>query len=123
MLDDRAFRAALDAMLVRVQAEARRLAVDAGHLVEAAAKRRAPVKTGTLRRSITTWGAGGLQVYAQVAPTVVYARRVELGFHGADSLGRVYNQQGKPYLKPGQHDALPGILALARTRFRAAVRG
>lgn len=29
-----------------------------------------------------------------------YARRIELGFHGHDSLGRFYNLPPKPYLLP-----------------------
>lgn len=29
-----------------------------------------------------------------------YARRIEFGFVGADSLGRVYNQAPKPYMRP-----------------------
>ena len=35
-----------------------------------------------------------------VGSDVKYARRVEHGFVGVDSLGRRYNQQGKPYLFP-----------------------
>jgi hypothetical protein len=35
-----------------------------------------------------------------VGTNVVYARRIEHGFFGPDSLGRVYAQQGKPYLFP-----------------------
>lgn len=29
-----------------------------------------------------------------------YAARIELGFHGEDSLGRFYDQDGQPYLSP-----------------------
>lgn len=36
----------------------------------------------------------------KIGTTVVYARRVELGFTGQDSLGRNYNQKAKPYLRP-----------------------
>lgn len=36
----------------------------------------------------------------KVGTTVEYARRVELGFIGQDSLGRNYNQPAKPYLRP-----------------------
>lgn len=35
-----------------------------------------------------------------VGTNVIYARRVEFGFVGRDSLGRNYNQAGKPYLYP-----------------------
>ena len=35
----------------------------------------------------------------RIGSTVVYARRLELGFTGQDSLGRTYNQPAKPYLR------------------------
>jgi hypothetical protein len=31
---------------------------------------------------------------------VVYAKRIEEGFHGTDSLGRRYNQPAYPFLRP-----------------------
>jgi hypothetical protein len=37
---------------------------------------------------------------ASVGPTMVYSRRLELGFTGTDSAGRVYDQQPYPYLRP-----------------------
>lgn len=40
-----------------------------------------------------------------------YAKRIEFGFHGSDSRGRVYNQQPYPYFEPGMQDAVErGIL-------------
>ena len=41
----------------------------------------------------------------KIGSTVVYAMRVEMGFVGTDSLGRHYNQQPKPYLRPDAHDS------------------
>ena len=38
-----------------------------------------------------------------VGTNVEYARRLELGFVGADSLGRIYNQLPRPYLRPALH--------------------
>jgi HK97 gp10 family phage protein len=35
-----------------------------------------------------------------VGTNVEYARRLEYGFKGTDSLGRKYNQSAKPYLRP-----------------------
>ena len=124
-VDDRAFRMALDAMVARVEAAARKTATDAALITQAAAQKLAPVLTGTLRRSLHTEPAVGVSgVYvAKMGPTVVYARRIELGFQGADSLGRVYNQQPNPYVKPGRDESIPAILALARSRFRTAIRG
>ena len=61
------------------------------------------VVTGTLRRSIRSTGvqrlAGGYT--STVGPTVIYGRRVELGFKGADSRGRRYNQPAYPFFGPG----------------------
>ena len=75
-------------------------ALSAGALeVENEAKNRAPYVTGTLRRSITHKIEGD---DALVGPfsAVPYAARIEFGFVGADSLGRVYNQAAQPYLRP-----------------------
>lgn len=33
-----------------------------------------------------------------------YARRIEIGFHGTDSLGRNYHQAGQPYLRPAYEE-------------------
>lgn len=61
------------------------------------------VVSGRLRNSIviTEQGPTGKWGYqATVAPTVKYARRLELGFSGADSLGRVYDQPAYPFFGP-----------------------
>lgn len=75
--------------------------------VESAAKNNATGRPGPnvvsnrLRGSIT-WrlGVDALSVYADIGSAVVYARRIELGFTGTDSLGRFYNQPPFPYLRP-----------------------
>lgn len=77
------------------------------------------VITGALRRSVmvgtpTQEGPGVWSL--TVAPTTVYARRIELGFDAADSLGRVYHQLPYPYVKPGVTqvvDKLGGVLFAA----------
>lgn len=77
--------------------------------------------TGTLHRSLHVGGhtdlspdfnpgegysdIGGEEVGAdraqvEAGTNLVYGPRVEHGFSGADSLGRVYNQPAKPYLRP-----------------------
>jgi hypothetical protein len=81
------------------------------------------VITGRLRASISTnWSGSGLAegktdskaksgdgikeppgekgMVVATGTNVIYSRRVEHGFVGKDSLGRNYNQQGKPYLYP-----------------------
>lgn len=103
MADVDALVAALQDMVARADAASAAIVATAAHLIEAGAKARAPVQTGTLRRSIYVDGPHtiGLGVAAAtVAPTVIYARRLELGFHGPDSLGRVYDQPAAPYFQP-----------------------
>ncbi len=62
------------------------------------ARRRAPYKTGTLRRSIEVIERSPLDVV--VHSRVPYAARIEYGFAGRDRLGRLYNQPAQPYLRP-----------------------
>ncbi|MBA7558320.1 hypothetical protein ES705_51119 [subsurface metagenome] len=82
------------------------------------------VDTGRLRASISSnWTGSGMakgkvkspaeaddgvgqptkELTGVVGSNVVYARRLELGFVGADSLGRIYNQLPRPYLRPALH--------------------
>ena len=61
-------------------------------------------RSGALARSIRMvkveeLGAGRWS--SQTGPTLVYSRRIELGFTGTDSLGRQYAQPPFPYLRPG----------------------
>lgn len=74
----------------------------AGLLVENSARPKAAYRTGTLRRSIRTQTVrdSATKVTAYVGSDVPYARRIELGFTGADSLGRYYSQAARPYLRP-----------------------
>lgn len=66
------------------------------------ARNLAPRKTGNLRRSIDIGNlqSSGGTVTVEVGTDVEYARRIEYGFNGADSLGRVYHQAARPYLEP-----------------------
>lgn len=61
-----------------------------GHLQQGVTSHHAEFKAGMLV------GAVGVDL-----GTVPYARRLELGFVGTDSLGRRYNQAPRPYLRPG----------------------
>lgn len=63
---------------------------------------RAPVRSGNLVGSIGVFGPfseKGDVVYA-AGVAAVYGRRVALGFHGTDSLGRTYDQQGQDFVGP-----------------------
>lgn len=66
-------------------------------------KPRAAYKTGTLRRSIHAERVSvpGAVAAVAVGTDVPYARRIEYGFSGADSRGRVYHQAAQPYMRPG----------------------
>jgi hypothetical protein len=66
-------------------------------VVRNAAIPKAAYLTGTLRRSIRTEPVGTDIV---VGSDVPYARRIEFGFNGYDSLGRLYHQSARPYLRP-----------------------
>ena len=67
-----------------------------------AAQEKAPVKTGTLRRSIhpEVVEKTDKRVTVRVGPDVPYGARIEFGFVGTDSLGRKYNQGPRPYMRP-----------------------
>jgi hypothetical protein len=128
----REFDAAVDRLLGRVSAASERIARRGALLIEEAAKahmdgRPGPfVRSGTLRRSVLTTSVEriGLATWrARIGPTVIYGRRIELGFYGADRLGRVYHQPPYPYMRPGMDDARPRIEQLARTEWSRAQRG
>jgi HK97 gp10 family phage protein len=99
--------------------------VAGGLLISNKAKDDAPYISGTLKRSIHVGGhtsesapgftpsdvageysdIGGNKTTETSAEILVgtnldYARRIEFGFSGADSLGRVFNQPAQPYLRP-----------------------
>lgn len=83
---------------------------------------RVPVKTGALRES------GHIQKFEAHQYAVIfnlpYAKRIEFGFHGTDSLGRKYNQAAQPYLRPAYEEqrmtALERTAALMERAQRAA---
>ena len=75
------------------------------------------VVSGDLRRFIRMDGVKqyGVAAYrANVGPSLVYARRIELGFFGADRLGRKYHQPPFPYVKPATVTARPLMDQIAR---------
>lgn len=70
------------------------------------------VQTGDYRRSIGLqyWTNGG-DFVATVGTNAPQGRRLEFGFHGADSLGRVYNQPPLPHFGPAFDETTPGFNA------------
>jgi hypothetical protein len=71
------------------------------------------VLTGRLRQSIA-WEVTvePNAVVGRVGTNVVYARRLELGFVGTDSLGRNINQEARPYLRPSLEENRNEIIRL-----------
>ena len=109
-------------LLAKVRsAESKALVVVAGRIVRKAVPR-APVKTSVLRGSIRhdppVIGGNGASIQLG-SFDIVYALRQEKGFHGADSLGRVYAQAGKHYLQSSYDEEAPGLAE----QMRAAMRG
>ena len=80
-------------------------------MVEGDAKKIVPVVTSRLRGSITNEVE---ETVGRVGTNVEYARRVEMGFVGTDSLGRTYNQAPKPYLRSALEKNRSKILGLFR---------
>ena len=97
------FNAKMGAMAAAAGSAAARRALTSGAMIILNdAKRDAPWKSGTLKRSLHIEPdpdhRGGVAVL--IGTNVPYAARLEFGFVGADSLGRIYNQAARPYLRP-----------------------
>ncbi len=89
-------------MIRPVQAALKDGVDEAAAMFEATAKENSPVDTGANRDSITTAvveDSPERQVRS-IAPHMPYSARLEFGFVGADSLGRVYHQGPRPYMRP-----------------------
>ena len=86
--------------------------LEAADLIQQAAKSYVPVDTGRLQESIHIEEIADGPFYYEVSvhpaePSSnkwgfdpAYARRIEYGFIGQDSLGRNYNQVAQPYMRP-----------------------
>lgn len=80
--------------------------------------------TGNLLRSIHTEATerSRSRAIVVVGTDVEYARRVEYGFSGADSLGRRYNQPAKPYLRPALDTQKGAVTREVREALRDLLR-
>ena len=94
-------------VVVRLDAYVRNSMVvsNAGGINPSAPGQAPHIGTGALKRSIThkvrvekneVVGVYGVAK----GPASVYAKRLELGFVGRDTKGRLYNQQPRPFIKP-----------------------
>jgi Bacteriophage HK97-gp10, putative tail-component len=81
------------------------------------AQRRVPVDTGALQESIhkEPGGIGWL-----VVATEPYAARIEFGFNGTDSLGRLYHQAARPYLTPAAESKRSPFLSALKAALNRA---
>ena len=94
----------LDRELTRTKAEGGSVPVDTGNLYRSLVASTSGMPTTSVTRSS---GSNVTAVIAQLRPnqsiwlgyTATYARRMNFGFVGADSLGRVYNQQGNYFVE------------------------
>lgn len=70
------------------------------------------IVTGSYRASwqVRTRG-GGSSTTAEVGTNAVQGRRLEFGFNGADSLGRVYSQPPFPHARPAFDEIQPLFIA------------
>ena len=145
VIDSSDFEAQIDAIIAAATAAAEATVTNGAHLIERYAKsnfgpahaKGSPKSvfdkpqsvTGTLRRSITVLSVtkvGSGEFQATVAPTVIYGRRTELGFHGTDSLGRNYNNPGEPaypYLTPAVTKAIPDLQILFTNAWNTSLNG
>lgn len=75
------------------------------------------VVTGTLRRSIHVKGPtrSGAGWSADIGPSAIYARAIELGLHQAPGVRY-------PYFAPGVRSAMPKVRALLDERYRMLFR-
>ena len=119
-VDDRAFQAALTQMMERIAVASGAAVKTAALAVQAAGMQHTKAVSGTNRRSWRTEAKGPYAAF--VGPTMIYSRRLELGFKGPDSLGRVYNQAPKPYVRPTYDEMLPKIRPFFISAISAALR-
>lgn len=90
----------LDKMTAEAKPKARRIVEQYGRLVQASAITRAPYKTGNLQNTISSNSKMIADMTFRVQDGTEYGLRLELGFHGEDSLGRIYNQAARPFMFP-----------------------
>ncbi len=113
-------------------AAAKPTVLEAASLVEGEMKAIVPVDTGALRDSIhieqREMGPYFYEVSVHPAELAgnkwgldpAYARRIEYGFIGTDSLGRNYHQAAQPYVRPAADSTKEPVIATLRNGFANA---
>lgn len=130
-IDDGGFQHAMSKMIGEASVAAQKMVTLGGQIIAANAKRAANgrpgpnVLTGSHRRSFGVHHVqgSGATWESETGPTMAYSRRLELGFDGADSLGRVYRQPPYPSLRPGLEASGPQLAMLGRRLYGRVVSG
>lgn len=134
-LDTSRLQTKLSAALAAASAGNKAGVAAGAQLFESAAKQNAPVLTGRLRDGIHTEVLTDEPTLQQLMVTPVveaadregfdppYARRIELGFVGVDSLGRHYNQAAEPYMRPAYDNEKDNALQAHEEQVRTALKG
>jgi len=84
------------------------------------------VVTGTARRGVRhdpVRRSGLLGWQTEVGPTVIYSRRLDLGFNGTDALGRVYSQAPRPWFTPAWDKTMTRAVAIYAEEWTKALVG
>lgn len=95
-----------------------------GHQASAAGETPA-VDTGVLINSINTWveDESSDSVTMGIGSGIVYAARLEFGFMETDSLGRKYNMQPRPYMRPAVDNNAGKIEQAIAVTLKRAIEG
>lgn len=138
------FSASIDTSRLKAKLAAAKAAAASGmrsgvargaQVFEALAKQNAPVLTGRLRDGIHTETVTDTDTARtlMVTPVVAasnkegfeppYARRIELGFIGVDSLGRHYHQAAEPYMAPAYDEGREAAAKAVSDDVRSALKG
>lgn len=129
----------IESMTMRLDAAAEKIATQAGLIVQRYARKefrgetsapptppRPTQRTGNLRNSITvsdqkrvsfgTWSA-------KVGPTMIYGRRVELGYKGTGKGRGQQTTRAFPYLSPGFDKSRNDVIDMYQSEWRKALKG
>lgn len=90
----------LDKMTAEARPKARKIVSTYGKQITQSATMRIHRITGNLIGTITSESKMIDDLTYRVQDGTEYGLRVELGFVGKDSLGRIYNQAARPFLSP-----------------------
>lgn len=84
------------------------------------------VVSGSNRRGISVEPMRKVGIHAyetRVGPTMIYSRRLDLGFTGTDSLGRVYHQKAYPFFTPAWKDVVHDLPHIYAEEWTKAITG